>query len=206
MEFNPTWTVPASIANKTLIPKERRRPGYLQSRNFDFLKRVNGQLVKVPPASVTRDMFNRKYFPYILRQRGGPINALGRMKFMMPNQYAIYLHDTQAKKHFTLNDRAYSHGCIRLSDPDAMARALMSGDGYSDAKIERSLSSKKTHTVRFRQPIPTHLVYLTSWVDDNGELQHRPDIYRNDAAVLEALKEAGTLLTERGIQARLSQQ
>lgn len=196
MEFNPTWTVPASITNKELIPKERRRPGYLVSRDFDFLKRVGNKLIKVPPSSVSPEDFNAASFPYVLRQRGGPINALGRMKFMMPNPYAIYLHDTQAKKHFTLNDRAYSHGCIRLSDPDALANYLMNSDGYTQQKIDESLSSKLTHRVRFREPIPTHLVYLTTWVDENNELQRRPDIYRNDKPLLTALRSSGTLLSE----------
>lgn len=190
MEFNPTWTVPASIADKVLIPKERKSPGYLISRDFDFLKRVNNQLVQVPPDTVTPDDFNAAHFPYVLRQRGGPINALGRMKFMMPNQYAIYLHDTQAKKHFTLNDRAYSHGCIRLSDPDALATQLLLGDGYTEEDISKSLQSQKTHRLRFRKPIPTHLVYLTTWVDENNMLQKRPDIYKNDARLRTALQNA----------------
>lgn len=193
MEFNPTWTVPASIANKVLIPKERKSPGYLISRDFDFLKRVNNQLVQVPPDTVTPDDFNAAQFPYVLRQRGGPINALGRMKFMMPNQYAIYLHDTQAKKHFTLNDRAYSHGCIRLSDPDALAKQLLLGDGYTEEDISKSLQSEETHRLRFRKPIPTHLVYLTTWVDENNVLQKRPDIYKNDARLRAALQNANTL-------------
>ena len=193
MEFNPTWTVPASIANKVLIPKERKSPGYLVSRDFDFLKRVNNQLVQVPPDTVTPDDFNAAQFPYVLRQRGGPINALGRMKFMMPNQYAIYLHDTQAKKHFTLNDRAYSHGCIRLSDPDALAKQLLLGDGYTEEDISKSLQSEETHRLRFRKPIPTHLVYLTTWVDENNVLQKRPDIYKNDARLRAALQNANTL-------------
>ena len=204
MEFNPTWTVPVSITNKELIPKERRKPGYLVSRDFDFLKRVGNQLVKVPASSVTREELNMARFPYTLRQRGGPINALGRMKFMMPNPYAIYLHDTQAKKHFTLNDRAYSHGCIRLSDPDALALHLMLADDYSLQEVDQALRSKKTHRVRFRHPIPTHLVYLTTWVSEEGALQFRPDIYRHNDKLVRAMKASDKLLTEAMPDARLS--
>lgn len=195
MEFNPTWTVPASIANRELVPRERRRPGYLVSRQFDFLKRVGKQLVVVPPEEITAAELNTEPFPYVLRQRGGPINALGRMKFMMPNPYAIYLHDTQAKKHFTLNDRAYSHGCIRLSDPDALAILLMRGDGYSQNTINKTLKGGETKRVRLRTPVPTHLTYMTTWVDESGELQRRSDIYRHDEALTKALREAGTLLS-----------
>lgn len=195
MEFNPTWTVPASITNRELIPKERRRPGYLVSRQFDYLKREGNRLVVVPPEQITAAELNTVPFPYVLRQRGGPINALGRMKFMMPNPYAIYLHDTQAKKHFTLNDRAYSHGCIRLSDPDQLATLLMTEDGYSQSKIKQTLRARETERVRLRTPIPTHLTYLTTWVDASGQLQRRSDIYRQDEALTKALLEAGTLLT-----------
>lgn len=196
MDFNPTWTVPAKIANKELIPRERRKPGYLKSRQFDFLKKISNRLVKVPENTVTRDDFNAARFPYTLQQRGGPINALGRMKFMMPNKYAIYLHDTPAKKHFTLNDRAHSHGCIRLSDPDSLARQLMRDDGYPQSEIDASFKANGTHRVWFRQPIPTHLVYLTAWVDEDNHLQKRPDIYRNDDALLQALRASGTLMSD----------
>lgn len=195
MEFNPTWTVPVSITNAELIPKERKNPGYLESRQFDFLKVVGNKVTKVPRSSITPEEFNAPRFPYTLRQRGGSINALGRMKFMMPNKYSIYLHDTQSQKHFTLNERAYSHGCIRLSDPDALAQHLMANDGYSQKEIDAAFASKRTHRIKFRQPIPTHLVYLTTWVDENNVLQHRPDIYRNDQKLLESLRTADTLLS-----------
>lgn len=195
MEFNPTWTVPASIANRELVPKERRNPGYLVSRQFDYLKREGKKLVVVPPEQITTADLNTAPFPYVLRQRGGPINALGRMKFMMPNPYAIYLHDTQAKRHFTLNDRAYSHGCIRLKEPEVLARLLMKQDGYSENTIRKTLQGTETKRVRLRSPIPTHMTYMTTWIDESGELQRRSDIYRHDAALLEALEANNTLLS-----------
>lgn len=195
MEFNPTWTVPHSIARKELIPRERRRPGYLASRDFIFLKRVDNQLFKVPSSSISRADFNKPHFPYILQQRGGPVNALGKMKFMMPNPYAIYLHDTQAKKHFTLNDRAYSHGCIRLSDPAALARLLLEGDGKQSGIVDNALRSSKTKRVRLRQPVPTHLVYLTTWVDENNVIQYRDDMYLNNESLIDALSRSNTLIS-----------
>lgn len=195
MEFNPTWTVPHSIAQKELIPRERRRPGYLVSRQFEFLKRIDNQLIKVPSSSVTREDFNKPVFPYLLQQRGGPINALGKMKFMMPNPYAIYLHDTQAKKHFTLNDRAYSHGCIRLSEPATLARLLLEGDGKQSSIVDNALRSAKTKRVRLRKPVPTHLVYLTTWVDENDVIQYRNDMYLNNQSLIDALKKSNTLVS-----------
>jgi len=193
MEYNPTWTVPASITNKKLIPRERKSPGYLVNSNFEFLKSSNNQLMQVPASSVTKRDMNAATFPFILRQRSGPGNALGRMKFMMPNKYAIYLHDTPVKHHFTQTHRAHSNGCVRLSEPDALASELMERDGYKLDRIKKSMQSRETHKIVFRQPIPTHLVYMTAWVDENQELQKRPDVYGNNDALLNELRELDML-------------
>ncbi len=195
MDFNPTWTVPASITNAKLIPLERRNPGYLTSRDFEYLQRQGRKLVKIPDEQVTAEDIQKPRFPYVLRQRGGSKNALGRMKFMMPNPYAIYLHDTPSKQHFTLNDRAFSHGCIRLGDPEALARLLMNEDGYSERAIASALAAKDTTRIKLRTPVPTHLTYMTTWVDVNNILHRRDDIYNHDAALIEALWRANTLVT-----------
>ena len=193
--FNPTWTVPKSITNRELIPKERRKPGYLKSRNFDIMRRDGDHLVKVNYDDLTQEDINADRFPYVLQQRSGEGNALGRMKFMMPNQWNIYMHDTQAKKLFTHNDRAYSHGCIRLSDPDAMARTLLSEDGYTENEINASLALKDRKLVRLKTPIPTHIAYFTTWVDEYGSLNRRTDVYNHDKAITKALKSSNTLLS-----------
>lgn len=195
MEFNPTWTVPQSIAERELIPKERNQPGYLKSQRFNFLTRVDNQLVVVPPETVTAADFQNDPFPYTLQQRGGAGNELGRIKFMMPNPFAIYLHDTPHKNHFTLNERAYSHGCIRLSDPVAMATLLMMEDGYTPRDIRKSLQKPRTHRIELRTPIPTHLTYMTTWIDSTGALQRRADIYQYDAALMIALQASNTLVS-----------
>lgn len=194
MEFNPTWTVPASITNNELLPIERRNPGYLASRNFDVIKRQGDVWNNVSVNSLTQAELNASKFPYALRQRSGSGNALGRMKFMMPNRYAIYLHDTPAQSLFTYTNRAYSHGCVRLSDPDALAQHLLLADGYTQNDIDKFTNAKKNVRINFRTPVPTHLVYLTTWVGENGELQKRPDLYKNDASLLDALKNAGTVI------------
>ncbi|MFT6878092.1 MAG: murein L,D-transpeptidase YcbB/YkuD [Granulosicoccus sp.] len=193
--FNPTWTVPKSITNRELIPKERNKPGYLKSRNFDILRRDSDHLVKVSYDDVTEEDLNADRFPYVLQQRSGEGNALGRMKFMMPNQWSIYMHDTQAKKLFTHHDRAYSHGCIRLSDPESMARTLLHEDGYTAQEIDAVLALHDRKLVRLRTPIPTHITYMTSWVDDSGVLNQRADIYNHDEALISSLKSNNTLLT-----------
>lgn len=195
MEFNPTWTVPSSITNNELLPIERRKPGYLTARNFDVIRKQDDGWRRDPISSLTQAELNASPFPYTLRQRGGAGNALGRMKFMMPNPYSIYLHDTPAKSYFSHTDRAYSHGCIRLSDPDAMAQHLLMADGYTPDEIKTFSSSTKNRRVNFRTPVPTHMVYMTTWVGENNVLQKRPDVYGNDGALLAALRDGGTLLS-----------
>lgn len=193
--FNPTWTVPKSITNRELIPKERRNPGYLKSRNFDIMRRDGDYLLKVNYDDVTTEDLNADRFPYVLQQRSGEGNALGRMKFMMPNQWNIYMHDTPAKKLFSENDRAYSHGCIRLSDPETMARTLLHEDGYTEQEINAALVLTDRKLVRLRTPIPTHITYMTTWVDEYGSLNRRTDVYNHDEALISALKSNNSLLS-----------
>ena len=193
IEFNPTWTVPASIAHRSVLPQALKDPGYLERRGFDFLGWKDGEFVKVARSRVSRATLKRRPFPYTLRQGPGPHNALGRMKFMFPNPYAIYLHDTPAKRHFALDDRAYSSGCVRLSDPDHLAEVLLRVDGHPEGTAKRLLRRNRTARARLQDPVPVHMAYLTTWVDDDGALQRRDDVYRHDASLRIALEAAGTL-------------
>ena len=113
---------------------------------------------------------------------------------MMPNPYAIYLHDTQAKSLFNRNERAYSHGCIRLSEPDELAQILLQLDGNNRKSISRALRSSTTDTLRFKDHIPTHMAYITTWIDEKGDLQRRNDVYDHDPALRAALFDENTLL------------
>ena len=187
LEFNPTWTVPVSITNKELIPLERRNPGYLAARDFTLLRAVDGRVDTVPLDAMTETDLATVPFPYTLRQRGGGNNALGRMKFMMPNPYSIYLHDTPAKELFSKHERAYSHGCIRLAEPELLARHLLQLDGLTPNTIAGAIANPSTHRVSLQTPVPTHLTYFTTWVDDSDALQHRGDIYGHDEALRSAL-------------------
>ncbi|MEE9319226.1 MAG: L,D-transpeptidase family protein [Granulosicoccus sp.] len=196
IDFNPTWTVPRSIAEKELLPREIKNPGYLQARNFNFLEVVNGKRQAIPYSSVRTDELAQRPFPYILRQDGGPRNALGRVKFMMPNPHSIYLHDTPAKKLFGRTMRAHSHGCIRLGNPVLFAHELLALDGRSTEEIDNLLEKTNTTRTRLRRLVPTHLAYFTTWIDDNGIMQKRPDIYSHDEALQDALRTADSLLME----------
>lgn len=194
IEVNPTWTVPASIAKRDLIPKERKQPGYLVSRQFGFFQWKGQKLIPVAAEKVTASDFQKAVFPYVLQQRSGAGNALGAYKFMMPNPYAIYLHDTQSKSHFELQERAFSNGCIRLSQPEELARLLLQEDGLSAEQIDVALSVKTTKRVQLHKPVPTHLAYLTSWIDEKGMFNQRADIYNRDDDLTAALLAKNTLL------------
>lgn len=196
IQVNPTWSVPQSIAHRSLLPKEIASPGYLRDRNFDFLKYQDGKYKRVAYDSVTPAELRKRPFPYLLRQRAGSDNALGTMKFMMPNPYAIYFHDTQAKDLFALPERAYSSGCIRLSDPQGLLRTVLELDGKSERQIQRAMTRTDTKNIILDTPIPSHLAYFTTWVDSEGLLQTRRDMYQHDPSLEDALRLAGTLVSD----------
>jgi len=195
IEVAPTWTVPASITNNELIPTELRKPGYLKAEKMDFFRREGDRLVSVPHSHVTQADFHTKPFPYVIRQRAGAHNALGQIKILMPNQFAVYMHDTQAKNLFAKTDRAYSHGCIRLSDPFLLGSTLLQLDGKTKEEIDAILDKKRTTRVELNDQTPTHISYLTAWVDDEGKLHTRKDVYKHDKKLLSGLYANNTLLS-----------
>jgi len=195
VEVAPTWTVPASIANNELIPIERRKPGYLQSERMDFFRWEGTKLKSVPRSQVTAADFEKKPFPYVLRQRAGDDNALGKIKILMPNKFAVYMHDTQAKKLFAKTDRAYSHGCIRLSDPMRLGSLLLQLDGKTPEETTTLLNKKKTTRVRLNTKTPTHISYFTAWIDDDGKFHKRKDVYKHNKKLIAGLHAQNTLLS-----------
>lgn len=195
VEVAPTWTVPASITNNELLPIERKRPGYLDSERMDYFKWVEGRLVSVPRSQITAADFEKRPFPYVLRQRAGADNALGKIKILMPNKYAIYMHDTQAKDLFAKTDRAYSHGCIRLSDPFRLGSLLLQLDGKSPTETDEILAKTKTTRVKLNEKTPTHISYFTAWVDEEGQLNQRKDVYKHNKKLIAGLKANNTLLS-----------
>lgn len=178
--FRPSWNVPKSIAGKELLPKELENPGHLDSRDFVVVSRSDQS--SRPVSSLDTYELEPSYFNshYRLRQKPGQLNALGSVKFMFPNKYSIYLHDTNAKHLFGKIKRAFSHGCIRVEDPDLLARTLLLNEGKSDFEIDLILSDNAPKTVVLGDQIPVHLTYQTSWVDDTGRVQFRADMYDHD--------------------------
>jgi murein L,D-transpeptidase YcbB/YkuD len=182
--FNPTWTVPYSIATRDLLPQIKQEPGFFENRGFDLRDR-GGQLVD--PASVDWSQVASGRFPYTLVQRPGPTNALGRVKFMFPNEYAVYLHDTPSKYLFDRADRTFSAGCIRVENPFELAEILLGSDGWSQEKFQQVLDTGRERTVFLSEPVPILLLYWTAQANPDGTVSFFRDVYERDAAIVQAL-------------------
>ena len=159
IEFNPTWTLPRSITVKETIPKIMKDHNYLSDRNMVLLDR-SGNIV--PMSSVDFDAISTNNFPYTVRQEPGPGNALGEVKFIFPNKYAVYLHDTPSKYLFSKASRSFSHGCIRTQNPIAFAEVILEGSKWDKQKIKETLDSKETTRAFLEEPMDVLLLYWTA--------------------------------------------
>jgi murein L,D-transpeptidase YcbB/YkuD len=179
--FNPYWYVPKTIAKKELWPLHQRNPSYFGRNNYD-VRRIPIGYKQVPdPDATDGSMKSVRVYDYVIRQGPGPKNALGRVKFMFPNPYSVYLHDTPSKSLFNRTVRAFSHGCIRVEKPLELAEYLLrDSPKWQKKAIEATLRRTKEQTVYLSEPLPVYIQYWTAWVDDEGELQFRNDIYRYD--------------------------
>jgi L,D-transpeptidase YcbB len=179
--LNPYWNVPKTIAEKELFPLSRKNPKYFGRNNFTVRRIPNGTKQIPDPNAADGSMISVQTYQYLLRQGPGPKNALGRVKFMFPNPHSVYLHDTPSKDLFNRTVRAFSHGCIRVEKPIELAEYLLQGTpkGSRDS-ILASLKRNKEQTVWLPEPVPVHIQYWTAWVEDDGSLQFRNDIYGYD--------------------------
>ncbi|MHA3915344.1 L,D-transpeptidase family protein [Halovulum sp. GXIMD14793] len=191
MVVNPTWNVPRSIATEEMLPKLRRNPGSLGG-SMQIMTR-NGTVVN--PKYVDFSQFNKRNFPFIIKQRPGSRNALGKVKFMFPNQFHIYLHDTPSKSLFNRDVRAFSHGCIRVHKPFELAYALLAPQSEDPKALFRSyLNSGRERQLNLKTPVPIYLTYQSAWVDEDGVPQFRGDVYGRDQRVFRALEKVGVTL------------
>ena len=187
MVINPSWYVPRSIVTKEYLPQLQRNPGAVS-----HLKITDRNGREVNRGAVNFNRFNARNFPYSMRQPPSPRNALGLVKFMFPNQYNIYLHDTPAKSLFGREVRAFSHGCIRLNDPFDFAYALLAVQESNPRDFfQRRLNSGSESRVNLDQAVPVHLVYRTAFTDVTGAMQFRRDVYGRDALIWDALAREG---------------
>jgi murein L,D-transpeptidase YcbB/YkuD len=190
MVINPSWGVPRSITVKEYLPLLQRNPNAVS-----HLQVIDGRGRVVPRGAVNFAAYTSRNFPFALRQPPSDDNALGLVKFMFPNPYNIYLHDTPSKSLFAKEVRAYSHGCIRVADPFDLAHALLSVQSKdAEAEFDEKLKTGNETTVKLLQKVPVHLVYFTAYPGAKGRIAYRRDIYGRDAALFEALSAAGVEL------------
>jgi L,D-transpeptidase YcbB len=190
MVINPSWSVPRSITVKEYLPLLQRNPNAVA-----HLKVIDGNGRTVSRGAVNFAAYTARNFPFALRQPPSDGNALGKVKFMFPNTYNIYLHDTPSKSLFDNDVRAYSHGCIRVADPFDLAHALLSVQSTeAEAEFDRVLQTGAETMVNLVKPVPVHLVYFTAYPTQKGQMSYRRDVYGRDAAILSALQAAGVAI------------
>jgi murein L,D-transpeptidase YcbB/YkuD len=182
---NPYWNVPSSITTKEMWPDIVSDPGSLTRQNYEVFANVGGRFRPVDPLLVDWYTINPKHVQ--IRQRPGAGNALGNVKFMFPNSHDVYLHDTPSKSLFQRDYRAFSHGCMRVMNPLEFADALLTEEpDLNVAKIKKLIGGRETRLDMARH-VPVHITYFTAWVDEDGKLQLRADVYGHDAKVRKAL-------------------
>ncbi len=175
--FNPYWYVPAGILRRELLPALQKNSDYLSANRFELL--ADGRAIA--PEEVDFSNFDFGQFPYRVRQTPGSHNALGAVKFLFPNERNIYLHDSPAKNLYARPVRAFSHGCIRLEQPDLLAQALLERDaGWTESQVESTISGGARHQVNLDETVPIHLAYFTVRVLDTGDVAFFDDIYDRD--------------------------
>jgi murein L,D-transpeptidase YcbB/YkuD len=184
LELNPTWTVPPGILRNDILPAIKRDPNYLASKNISVIDR-DGK--RVDPNTVDWQSYTRGV-PYTLRQEPGPSNALGRIKFIFPNEHFVFLHDTPSRSLFQRADRTFSSGCIRVENPFHLAELILNEPGkWNQESLSAIVDGRKTERIYLDDPMPVLIVYLTATPGADGQTRFMKDPYERDQKVLEAL-------------------
>jgi murein L,D-transpeptidase YcbB/YkuD len=190
--FNPAWSVPDTIAVEDLLPKLRNDPGYLQRNGYRVYRGWGADDPEIDPAAVDWAALRGKRMPYRIVQMPGPGNSLGRIKVVFNNEFDVYLHDTPSKALFGLRTRMISSGCVRLERAELFADYLLANHREpGNTSAAAWLDDPATRFVDLQRRLPIYLVYITSWVTEDGQLNFRRDLYRRDASVANALANRG---------------
>jgi len=188
IEFSPFWNVPPSIAQAETVPKLKREPAYFDQQGFEFVAGDGRVLTKLSNDNL--DALQRGQLR--IRQRPGPKNALGDIKFVFPNNDNIYLHHTPAPQLFARPRRDFSHGCIRVEAPVALAKFVLDAQPeWDEARIREAMAKRSSSTLRLREPLPVVIAYNTVVAKPDGRVLFFPDIYGHDALLDDALKKRG---------------
>jgi len=190
IEVNPAWTVPPKLVREDILPKVRKDPDYLKERGIRIFHGWEAEAEEIDVEAVDWSLVEAKTEFFKFRQDPGPRNSLGRIKFMFPNKFDVYLHDTPDRGLFALAERDLSSGCIRLERPLELAEYILRDDPvWSREKILAAMADTTTRVIPLRNPIGVHLLYWTAWLTDDERLQFRGDIYKRDEALSEALRQ-----------------
>ncbi len=181
--LNPYWIIPDSIVQKEMIPKMLKNPDYLAQHGYEVHRSYNPNSAKINTKNINwaRVLRNKQTKRYKFMQPPGAKNALGKIKFKFPNRFSVYLHDTPAKKYFKKARRAFSHGCIRISRPNALLATFAPHErSVNFNRTQRVLRGNKKRQINLSKHVPVHIVYLTAWIKNDGLLHYRPDVYNYD--------------------------
>lgn len=185
--LNPEWVIPTDILKQEIIPSIIKNPAYLAKNNMKILH-MDG--TEVDSSSISWNNVDTANFPYMIRQESGPQNALGRIAFMFPNEYSVYIHDTPFPYLFFQNDRALSHGCVRINKALELAEYLIRDSyGWDSAHLQTAIDNGKKQIILLKNPIPVHILYLTAWAYDEGATYFAKDVYFCDELLISALKQ-----------------
>ena len=191
LEFNPFWNIPPSIARNEMLPKLKKDPMYLRERNIRVFSSWGEDAKELDSTKIDWNDVGSNITRYKLRQDPGPANALGTVKFMFPNKYNVYLHDTPSHNLFQRTGRTFSHGCIRVSEPLELASYLLGGEekGWGIDRVREIVSGGKRTIVSLEKPIPVHITYRTVWIGPDGTVRFSEDVYGRDKLLEKALYE-----------------
>jgi len=185
--LNPTWTVPPTILEKDILPKIKQDPTFLQKKNM-YVIDLKGNVID--ESTINWSSMTAKNFPYMLRQKAGPKNALGQVKIMFPNKHLVYLHDTPNQSLFNKTDRAFSSGCIRVEKPFELVELLLKDNSqWNPSRLKTALMSGYLKHIRLPTNVPVLLLYFTAVVGENGQIKFFKDIYNWDKKIIEGLKQ-----------------
>jgi len=191
--FSPYWNIPDSILNNEILPLLEKKPDYIQNNNMEIVSQFSHS---ASVYATNEENINRLHSGELnLRQRPGRKNALGHIKFIFPNNYNIYLHDTPARSLFRRSKRDFSHGCIRIENPDKLAQFVLRNQPEWDAiKINKAMRARKPSIVDIKQKIPVLIFYNTASAN-KGEVDFYPDIYDHDSTLKSALEQRSALFS-----------
>jgi murein L,D-transpeptidase YcbB/YkuD len=185
--LNPDWVVPPTILKNDVLPAVIKDQSYLAKNNMKILKPEG---TEIDPSAIDWSNVTDKSFPYMIRQEPGIKCPLGKVKFVFPNQYDVYIHDTPSRSLFGQNIRSFSSGCIRISNAFELAGYLLKDyPEWSLPNLQKAIDQGEKRTIVLKNPIPVYILYLTAWADENGIVYFGKDVYNRDRQLIDALKQ-----------------